>query len=435
MKQKIDNADKIFNSGGTKPDSSSPNPCTWSLADLDSLAGKFPKDYRTALLRGSYLNFFTTFDEKYYADALREYKKAELLNPRSPLPHYFIGHLYTRASFWTKAALASDEGRDELQRKAILAYDKAIQLDPKFEPAYELRASAYHNLKQYRQAIRDYDRVLELDPENVTAYADRGLAKMEIGELLSATVDFGDAIRRKKDDDHSLTNSYEHRGDAYARLGMYREAIADYSQAIKYQLANLTFLLNLKQIRGLYPEYDGVSDETMVRKINALFWPQYEYSVMAKQLLEGEGKWQISLINDLYEKRGDAYLKSGDFRRGMLDFNRIFHGIPNFADTVERWRSLGSGKEDWYLDVKSLEFGQTARLWIRTGQKDKTYTLASYEIDCTGRRLNSTSRATYDQQDHLLNSSEANTGWQRIIPETIGETLYNGMCSARPRSR
>ncbi|MCC7496947.1 MAG: tetratricopeptide repeat protein [Bryobacterales bacterium] len=435
MKQKIDNADTIFNSGGTKPDRSSPNPCTWSLADLDSLAAKFPKDYRTALLRGSYLNFFTTFDEKYYADALREYQKAALLNPQSPLPHYFIGHLYTRASFWTKAAWASDEGRDEPQRKAILAYDKAIQLDPRFLPAYELRASAYHNLKQYRKAIRDYDKVLELDPENVTAYADRGLAKMEVGQFLSATVDLGDAIRRKKADDHSLTYSHEHRGDAYASLGMYRNAIADYSQALKDQLANLTFLLNLKQIRGLYPEYDGVPDDTMVRKINALFWPEYDHSVMAKQLLEGEGKWPITLVNDLYEKRGDAYLKSGDFRRGVLDFNRIFHGIPNFADTVERWRSLGSGKENWYLDVKSVEFGSTSRLWIKTARKDKTYTIAAYEIDCKGRRLNSSSSATYDQQDQLVNSSEASSGWLRIIPETIGETLYNGACSTAGSSR
>jgi tetratricopeptide (TPR) repeat protein len=73
-------------------------------------------------------------------------------------------------------------------------------------------------LKQYRQAIRDYDKVLGLDPENVSAYADRGLAKMEVGQFLSATVDLGDAIRRKKDDDHLLTNSHEYRGEGIRKL-------------------------------------------------------------------------------------------------------------------------------------------------------------------------------------------------------------------------
>ena len=141
-------------------------------------------------------------------------------------------------------------------------------------------------------------------------------------------------------------------------------------------------LLNLKQFRGLYPEYDYVSDGALVRKIHDLFYPEYEYSVVGKQLIEGDGKWSISfLLNDLYEKRGDAYLRTGDFRRGVLDFNRIFNGIPNFADTVERWRLLGNGQES-YLDVKTVEFTNLdgpARLWLKIVGKDKTYTVDSYD--------------------------------------------------------
>jgi hypothetical protein len=65
-----------------------------------------------------------------------------------------------------------------------------------------------------------------------------------------------------------------------------------------------------------------------------------KYEDLVKQLMEKNGKWAISLLNDLYEKRGDAYLKAGDFRRGALDFDRIFKGIPDFADSTERWRVL-----------------------------------------------------------------------------------------------
>ena len=69
------------------------------------------------------------------------------------------------------------------------------------------------------------------------------------------------------------------------------------------------------------------------------------------------------MINDLCEKRGDCYLRSGDYRRSVLDFNRIFKGIPDFGDTVERWRGLG-GKagEEWYVDVKSTEFAPHAQI-------------------------------------------------------------------------
>ena len=74
--------------------------------------------------------------------------------------------------------------------------------------------------------------------------------------------------------------SYEYRGDAYGKMGMYREAIENYSNAIKYQLANMTFLITLKQFRGIYPEYRNVPDEALVRKIDTLFWPQYDYATM-----------------------------------------------------------------------------------------------------------------------------------------------------------
>jgi len=287
-------------------------------------------------------------------------------------------------------------------------------------------------LKQYAQALRDYDKILELDPENATAYSDRGLAKLETAQYLAAIFDFGDAIRRKKDGDSYLKNLYENRGDARAKLGENRDAIADYSKAIELSFGQTTILLSLEQIRGLYPEYDRVSDEMLCHKIHDLFWPNMEYAGFAKQL-EGNGKWGITMLNELYEKRGDTYLKAGDYRRGVLDFNRIYKGIPIFADSTDRWRTLGRSAdgEDFYLDVKSVEFSVDGpvRLWIKTIGKKETQIIA-YEMDCKARRMNNTSTVTYDSKGKIVNSSAGSPGWQRIIPDTIGEKLYNGACSA-----
>jgi tetratricopeptide (TPR) repeat protein len=426
-------ASKMFNIEGVEPERTSKF-CTWNLTDLDVLVAEFPKDYRALLFRGLYYEFFTTFKEDYYEKAMLEFQRAALLNPKSPLPEYFIGQLHTKASFWTKKAWASDAGRDEATRNAVQAYTKAIHLDPKFLPAYEERASGYLNLKQYPQAMKDYDRFLTLDPDNATAYSDRGLANLETAQYISARFDFGEAIRRKRDDDSFLSNLYEYHADANIKLGNYQDAIADYSKAIERRLANETFLLSLTQFRALYPEYDGVSDETLARKINALFWPQFEYKVFAKQVMEENGKWQVSLLNELYEKRGDAYLRSGDFRRGVLDFNRIFKGIPNFADSTDRWRTLGRNSigEDYYLDVKSFESSGSGqvRLWVKTIGKKEKETVA-FEIDCKTRLMNNTSTVVYDSNGKVLKSSEFTSGCQRIVPDTIGEQLYNGACSGR----
>lgn len=432
MRQKIENAAYIFNSNGVEPDTVS-SPCAWTTSDLDILARKFPKDYRTRLFRGLYTRFFLTFDEKYFQLALREFQQAVVLNPQSALPHYYIGDLYGRAWFLTNT---TDETRNDNYRKSIQEYNKAIQLDSRLLQAYELRASAYRHLNQYPQAIKDWTKVLELDPENVSAYSDRGLANLELGQYPSAVIDFGRAITRMKPDDRTLDSAYENRAEAYLKLGDFQNAIADLSKAIERRLSNDTFLFSLQQIRGLYPEYNNVSDETLCRKINALFWPQFAYDVLAKRLMQENGKWQISLLHPLYEKRGDAYLRANNFRRGVLDFDRIYKGIPNFARSVDRWRQLGSSPgEEYYLDVKTVEFNgnEFSRLWVKTLNKmpKPMSTVQGLELDCKSRRLNVISVVRYDADDHLIDSSDVSGGWRRVVPGTTGEQLYNGMCSAQ----
>lgn len=218
MSRDLNSADKMFNIGGVEAEKTSQF-CTWNLTDLDALAAKFPNDYRAWLYRGLYYEFFATFKEEYYPKALPQFQRAAVLNPRSPLPPYFIGQLYSKASFWTKKAWASDAGRDEATKSAIQAYTKAIQLDPKFWPAYEMRASGYLNLKEYPQAIKDYDKILALDPKNDTAYSDGGIAKLESGKFFAAITDFGEAIRLKNPGDSFLSDLYQYRGDAYVDLG------------------------------------------------------------------------------------------------------------------------------------------------------------------------------------------------------------------------
>jgi tetratricopeptide (TPR) repeat protein len=152
MARDLDTANRMFNIEGVEPEKTSKF-CIWNLTDLDGLVARFPKDYRAWLFRGLYYEFFTTFKEDYYPLAMQNFQRAALLNPASPLPQYLIGQLYSKASFWTKKAWASDQARNEQIRNAAQAYTKAIQLDPKFLPAYEHRASDYLNLKQYQQAL------------------------------------------------------------------------------------------------------------------------------------------------------------------------------------------------------------------------------------------------------------------------------------------
>jgi tetratricopeptide (TPR) repeat protein len=431
MSGDLSSSDKMFNISDTEPQTTSKF-CSWNLSDLDILIAKFPRDYRVWLFRGLYYKFFTTFKEEVYPKALENFQKAALLNPKSPLPPYFMGEIYMKASFWTKKAWASDVVRDEATKNAIQAYSKAIRIDPQFLPAYKERASGYLNLKQYAQAIEDFTKVHELDPNYAAAFSDEGIAKLESGQYFSAISAFNEAIRLKGNSDIFLPQLYEYRGDAEVKTRAYADAVADYSKAIERRLSNDIYLFSLRQFRSLYPEYDTVSDEILCHKLHGMFFPEMKYADFSKHVIEENGKWSVSLLNEFYEKRGDVYLLTGDYRRGVLDFNRIYKGMPSFAESTDRWRLIGTKRagERLYLDAKSAEFPKNGpvRLWTKTTAKKET-TTTEYEIDCKAHRLNVASIVIYDSNDNVTNSSEASNGWQHIVPDTLGEQLYNGACS------
>jgi tetratricopeptide (TPR) repeat protein len=432
MEINLDSADQIFNIDGTSPETTSTF-CTWNLTDLRSLASSAPMDWRPIALEGLYYEFFTTFDEHYTSQARAALQKAALASNRTPIVPYLQGKLLTHSAFWTKSA--SDSARDASYRSAIAFFTKAIQLKSSFELAYSARAEAYLDLKQYNLAIRDFDKVLSIDPDNKTAHSDRGIANAEARQYFAAISDFGEAIRAMHEGDDYLPNDYENRADAYVKVHEYRQAIEDYSSAIELRLQNQVLLMSLKQFRNLYPEYSAVSDDALLQEIQSHFAPQYEMAAFRAMMAGNEGKWSISLLNDLYEKRGNAYLSIGDYGRGILDFHRIFVGMPNFGAYTERWRPIGvfGNGEKVYIDVKAsdTQSDRFPRIWVRSVEAKRSEVMA-FEIDCTARRLSISSNLVYDANNNMVGGSDAGQGWSDIAPDTLGEQLWNGACQSNP---
>ncbi len=60
--------------------------------------------------------------------------------------------------------------------KAIEAFTKALELEPKSLEAYSLRGSSYEELEQYEKAIQDYTQILLLGPQYFNFYISRGMA-------------------------------------------------------------------------------------------------------------------------------------------------------------------------------------------------------------------------------------------------------------------
>lgn len=76
---------------------------------------------------------------------------------------------------------------------AVLYYTKAIELAPKYAPAYYNRGIVFNSQKKYAEAIGDYTKAIELDPKYAKAYNNRGNAFQAIGKKKEAAADFAKA--------------------------------------------------------------------------------------------------------------------------------------------------------------------------------------------------------------------------------------------------
>jgi tetratricopeptide (TPR) repeat protein len=424
-------ATQFVNSGATAPEKSA-SACTWTLPEMNTLVQRFPNDYRAYLFRGLYYGFFVQWDQDSLKPAIENLRKAGEVNTSSALAHFFSAHILKRA-FSIKRLGMSDAERDGLNHSLLNELTAALTLDPNLLPALSDRAEVYFELKQPQKAIPDYDKVLSLNPTDAGAYNDRALAKMQLGLMYDAISDFDKAIKNKKRRLQE-TSSYENRADAYLKTQQWDLAIRDLTSAISLQIGGVMLLSDVKQFRALYPEYKTASDEIVARKLNQTFYPNMKYEDFSKGFLHNNGSWASTVIPDLYMKRSDAYLKAGSWHKAAVEFRRAVDGFPSYAGVIDRWREINSQHDaQIYIDMKTFDDtrSDSARLWIKqTRGSDNVanpYSVEQYELNCGARQIRTVSFANYDASGNVIGSHEGGT-WESVVPDTRGETLFNGMC-------
>jgi len=433
-------AAEFTNSGAAKPEKTASSVCVWTEPDMDALVQRFPTDYRSHMFRGLYFSFFVSFNPEDWivTRAMENFNKAAQLNPKSALPQLFkarlLSHFFVFNTRLNKLGW-SDTGRDKLNAGVVSEYTKALALDPNLLLALKGRANANLNLKQFQQAIADYDRILSLDPQDRAAHHDRGQAKMELGrDYYGAISDFSSAIKiepRKLQEHYS----YERRADAYIKTRQWDLAIRDLSTAISLQVGGSVLLMNIDQFRAIYPEYRSASNETIARKVQQTFYPNFKYEDFAKDFFNRRAL-PSTVIPDLYLKRSDVYLKKGNWLLAAIEFRRAIDGFPDYADAVDRWREIGQivdGRS--YIDMKTFDDARSdsIKVWIKNarGASDAIgpYELRRFELNCGARQIRTLSVANYDASGDVVGSREGGR-WASILPDSIGETLHSGACRA-----
>lgn len=168
--------------------------------------------------------------------------------------------------------------------KAILDYNKAIKINPKYVAAYYKRAMAkeFSKEKDILGAIADYSKVIELDDASTEmsnyyhykCYHQRGFAKyFYLKDYKGAIADFNEAIKINPDCESVV---FMNRGDAKNELQDYRGAILDYSKAIEIDPNNYNYYYMRGNSKYDLKDYSGaLSDYSTAIEIIPSFSPLY----------------------------------------------------------------------------------------------------------------------------------------------------------------
>jgi len=120
----------------------------------------------------------------------------------------------------------------ELTGEALLAFDRAIELDPQSSRAWSAKGMA---LSDERERLEAYDEAIRLDPENVEAWTYRGFALAGLADRTNNESLYEDALASY---DRALEvdpdpRSWMDKGYLLKAMGMYNESLEAFDRAIE----------------------------------------------------------------------------------------------------------------------------------------------------------------------------------------------------------
>jgi len=220
--------------------------------------------------------------------------------------------------------------------KAVLDYNKAIEINPKYYKTYGNRGNAYFNKGMYDKAIEGYNKVIEIDIKDYLAYTNRGLAYYHKGEYDKAIMDYNKAIEINS----QYYSAYINRGNTYVHKEEYGKAIMDYNKAIEINPQCDFIYTNRGITYGYKGEYDkAISDFTQAIQIN----PKYDHAyinrgvayenkgIYDKAIMDYNKAIEINSKYDLiYYNRGVAYGRKGEYDKAISDFTQAIQINPKY---------------------------------------------------------------------------------------------------------
>ena len=168
---------------------------------------------------------------------------------------------------------------------------------------------------EHEKAIEYYSKAIELKPKHATIYNNRGVARMDSGDLQSAIEDFDKAIELNS----QFAEAYNNRGNARSSRRDYQGAISDHDKAI-----------------AINPQYVVAYNNRGVARIDSGD-PQSAIADYDKAIVLNPK------YAEAYNNRGNAKRALDDHQGAIADYDKAIELAPQFA---EAYYNRGLTKHD-----------------------------------------------------------------------------------------
>jgi tetratricopeptide (TPR) repeat protein len=184
-----------------------------------------------------------------FKDSVDNFSKAIAINPdyldayiNRALTYYIIGHPLkaiddlniTLEKEPNNPTIFNYRGQTfmklKLYDRAIDDFTIVIKIAPELPDVFINRCQAYLNYNKYEEAVIDCTKSIDLKPVNAPAFYYRGYALEKLGQLEKAKKNYDMAIKIDAD---FVVSAYCRRAKEHKEAADYKEAIKDFSKAIK----------------------------------------------------------------------------------------------------------------------------------------------------------------------------------------------------------
>ncbi|MDB9482653.1 tetratricopeptide repeat protein [Dolichospermum circinale CS-537/05] len=223
------------------------------------------------------------------------------------------------------------------RQQAIDDWTQAIQLDPKNAQYYSHRGYAYSELKKYQQAITDFTKAIQLDPKNAQYYNARGLVYGSLEDYKKAIEDITEAIRLDPKD----FSYYASRGIAYSGLKDYKQAISDLTEAIRLDPKNGPYTVGGRRYSEFKDNEIFISSYNT--RISIVYKARGDEHRNLKNYKQAINDYTQAIKIDpknptYYRDRGLTYFQLKDYKQAINDYTQAIKLKPDYP---EAYTNLG----------------------------------------------------------------------------------------------